>query len=194
LSLACTGCSLTIPAAALSGRSWECTRCAAKLELLPFPALWRAPPPAEPGQALATGSEAACYFHSTKRASVACDACGRFVCSLCAVELAGNPYCPECIDSGNRRAGVPTLETHRTLWDRIALAVAVIPTLLIYVTLLTAPIAIYLSVRHWNSPGSLVGRSRWRFVVAIVVGTLQLLGMAAILVGIFFMFSRKPAL
>jgi hypothetical protein len=193
LSLACTGCSLTIPAAALAEKAWECTRCAAKLELLPFPALFRASPAAEPGQALATDSEAACFFHSAKRASVACDACGRFVCALCAVELAGNPYCPECVDSGNRRAGVPTLETHRTLWDRIAIAVAVLPTLLFYVTLITAPIAIYLSVRHWNSPGSLVGRSRWRFVVAIVVSSLQLLGMAAVLVGLYFAFSARPS-
>lgn len=192
MSLLCSGCSRPIPAAAVAAREWECGRCGAQLELIPFPALWRAAPSADTGQALGSDSDAACFFHAAKRADVACDACGRFICSLCAVELASAPYCPECVESGNRRAGVPSLETQRTLWDRIAFAVAVLPTLLIYVTVVTAPIAIYLSIRHWNSPGSLVGRSRWRFVAAIVVGSLQLLGLAAIAVTLFYAFSARP--
>ncbi|MEO7794930.1 MAG: hypothetical protein ABIV06_09175 [Thermoanaerobaculia bacterium] len=190
MSLVCSGCSSPLPAAALAARDWECTNCAAKLALTIFPALWRASPAAETGHALSSDSDAACFFHTAKRAEVACDACGRFICSLCAVELGGGSYCPACIDSGDRRAGVPSLETHRTLWDRIALAVAVLPMLIFYVTLVTAPVAIFLSIRHWSSPGSLLGRSRWRFVVAIVLGGLQLFGMVAVILGLVFAFSE----
>ncbi|MBP7243486.1 hypothetical protein [Amaricoccus sp.] len=194
MSLACSGCSSPLPVAALAAREWECASCAAKLELRIFPALWEAAAPADPGRALSSDSDAACFFHAAKRADVACDACGRFICSLCAVEFAGDSYCPACFESGKRREGAPSLETHRTLWDRVALAVAVLPMLIFYVTLVTAPVAIFLAIRHWKSPGSLLGRSRWRFVVAIVLGSLQLLGMAALIVGLFFALSsvKKP--
>jgi hypothetical protein len=38
-----------------------------------------------------------------------------------------------------------------------------------------APAAIYMAIRHWNSPGSLLGVSKARFVIAILIACLTLL-------------------
>jgi hypothetical protein len=53
------------------------------------------------------------------------------------------------------------------------------PMLLIWVTVVTAPIALYLAIRHWNSPLSLVRRSKIRFILAMAISGLQMLGWAA---------------
>jgi hypothetical protein len=44
-----------------------------------------------------------------------------------------------------------------------------------------------MAIRHWNSPRSIVHRTRIRFVIAIVLATLQLGGWA---VAAYFLFSR----
>ncbi len=184
MKLDCTGCGASLPVSALAARQWTCATCGAELEIAAFPALWRPPDAPARAEPLASDSEAACFYHPAKRASVACDGCGRFLCPLCDVEVGGGHFCPACLEAGARPHGVPRLETQRTLWDRIALSVAILPTLLFYVTLITAPIAIFLSIRHWRSPRSLVAPSRWRFVVATAVATVQLIGMTALIVGL----------
>jgi hypothetical protein len=75
------------------------------------------------------------------------------------------------------------LENHRNLYDAIALYVALLPILFFPVTLVTAPMAIYLVIRHWSSPGSLVPRTRIRFVAAALIALVQLTGW-----GCFFYF------
>ena len=46
----------------------------------------------------------------------------------------------------------------------------------IYFTFITAPLALYMAIRHWNSPRSIVHRTRIRYVLAIVFAALQLIG------------------
>lgn len=66
------------------------------------------------------------------------------------------------------------LETHRVLYDDIALAIAIIPALFIWVTIITAPISIYLSLRHWKSPTSIIPRTKIRFIIAIMLSVVQI--------------------
>jgi hypothetical protein len=72
------------------------------------------------------------------------------------------------------------LVTGRTLYDHVALVLATLPVLTIWLTLVTAPMAIYMALRHWNSPSSLLRRSRIRFVLAIILGALQIAGWLAV--------------
>jgi hypothetical protein len=61
--------------------------------------------------------------------------------------------------------------------------------LLFYVTFITAPIAIVLAVRHWNSPPSMVHHTRARYVVAITCASLQIVGWGVlifVLIGAFY--------
>ena len=63
------------------------------------------------------------------------------------------------------------LENHRVLWDSIALAVALWPLVLFFWPAAPGSLAaIFISIRYWKRPGSLVPRTKWRFVAAILSG------------------------
>jgi len=58
----------------------------------------------------------------------------------------------------------------------------------VWLTIITAPTSIYLSIRHWNSPMSVIGRTKVRFILAIVISGLQILAWAT---GIAYLVSRR---
>jgi hypothetical protein len=78
-----------------------------------------------------------------------------------------------CIESGRSNQKIRSLENHRTLYSNIALALSVIPALFVFPTLITGPAAIYVALRYWKAPGSIVKRKRWRSVLAILFGAGQ---------------------
>jgi len=132
--------------------------------------------------------QAACFYHPTKTAHVPCESCGRFICALCDVELHGQHLCPGCVESGRRKGSITSLERGRWLWDSIALWLAVLPVLFCFwLTVITAPAAIFLSIFGWRKPRSLVPRwTRFRFILAIVFSCASLVGLI-----VFFYFLAK---
>jgi hypothetical protein len=149
-----------------------------------FPALLRTPRPDALAEPVTDAGQAACFYHPNKTARVPCDACGRFICALCDVELHGQHLCPSCVEAGRRKGSLTTLESRRVLWDSIALSVAVLPvaTLLFWwATFVTAPAAIVLAIVGWRKPRSLAPRSSYRFVLAIAFSILVLAGWTALL-------------
>jgi hypothetical protein len=56
-------------------------------------------------------------------------------------------------------------------------------------TLLTAPAAIYVVIRHWNSPGSLITRGKARFVIAFLLALAQVAGWIALFY--YLIFQRR---
>jgi hypothetical protein len=66
------------------------------------------------------------------------------------------------------------LENRRILYDNVAFAVAVGPFFLIWPTLITAPMAIFLSIRYWNAPSSIVKRTKVRFILAVLIALLEI--------------------
>lgn len=117
--------------------------------------------------------EAACFDHPSKKAVAACHQCGRFVCQLCAVEFEGQVWCPSCVAAGRGQTKAVHLEPSRTLYDSMALTVPLLSLLLFFpATIITGPGAVLFSAVTWKRPLSLVRKSRWRFVLAIVVGSI----------------------
>ena len=66
------------------------------------------------------------------------------------------------------------LTRRRVLHDEIALSMAVLPLLAWPFTIATAPTAIIWALRHWNSPTSILPRTKVRFLVAILIASLQI--------------------
>ena len=54
--------------------------------------------------------------------------------------------------------------------------VAVSSILIYWFTIFTAPVVIYLTIRHWNSPSSIIPRTKIRFVLAFIIASLQIAG------------------
>lgn len=143
-----------------------------------FPAFHRELPAGAPGEDVEAPGEATCFTHPRKRAVGACGRCGAFVCRLCDLPVPGERLCPRCLDTGVAKKTIPRLETGRLLHGRIAFSLATLPLLIFYFTLLTAPAAIFVAIRYWKAPRSLVRPSRAGHVAAIVLGLAQLVGWA----------------
>jgi hypothetical protein len=162
-----------------------CPACYSNLTVELFPALFRKQE-ASDNRSFALGEgEASCYDHATRRAVSLCHHCGRFLCCLCEVELDGQVWCPACLELDKPAPRLSTLEKHRTLYDSIVLGLATWPALLLfYPSIITAPAVVYLAIRHWKTPSSLVPRNKWRFVVALILAGLQLVLIAFFVVSI----------
>ncbi|HEY0550505.1 MAG TPA: B-box zinc finger protein [Verrucomicrobiae bacterium] len=171
--VSCTSCATPVPAAYFNAPDFvACPSCNASLLVRVFPALSRPIARGQAGERITEAGQAACFYHPNKTAHVPCEACGRFVCALCDVELHGQHLCPACIESGRRKGALTTLENRRVLWDNIALWTAVLPVataLFWFMTIVTSPAAILLAMIGWRKPRSLVPRwSKPRFIFTIV--------------------------
>ncbi|MEW6364848.1 MAG: B-box zinc finger protein [Acidobacteriota bacterium] len=185
--LTCSSCAAPIiPALVSPHRTLECPRCGSTLDVHVFPALFKPPARGTAGEQVQLEGEPSCYYHAQKKAVVLCDNCGRFLCALCDVAMAGGHYCPQCLDRRGKVARVKTLENHRVLYDSVALSLAIVPLLIFYFVIITAPIAIFVAIRHWNSPGSLVRRTKIRFVVAIALGCIEFALCVLFIYALFF--------
>ena len=172
----CVNCTKPLSRHLLNtGRLSMCPSCQSLLRIDAFPALFRRLTGGGSGQQLQSDSEAGCFYHAAKAAVVPCDACGRFLCGLCDIEYNGRHLCPACFEKGKISGRIKTLTDQRICYDSIALTVALAPMLLIWPTIVTAPIAWYLVVRHWNAPLSIIPRSKIRFVSAAFIATVQLM-------------------
>jgi hypothetical protein len=153
-----------------------CPRCGTLLQVEVFPALFRQTATGRDGEALTAEGEASCFYHPQKKAVLPCAACGRFLCALCDCELHGQHFCPPCLEAGRTKGKIQRLETERTLYDSIALWLTIVPLVIIYFTVVTAPMALFIAIRYWNAPRSLVHRTKIRLVLAIILATLEIAG------------------
>jgi hypothetical protein len=158
-----------------------CPRCGDPLSVEVFPAYFRRNSPSQDGETSLIEGESTCFFHIAKKAVTPCQGCGRFLCALCDCDLNGQHYCPVCLEAGKSKGKIKNLENIRMRWDGIALALAVYPvaTIIFWVfSIITAPIALFIAIRHWNAPRSIFHRTRIRYVLAIVISTLEILAWA----------------
>lgn len=183
--LRCLSCSAPVPEVLFNQPEPQpCAQCGRLFQAEVFPAFFQPVMRGRDGDPLLVEGEASCFYHPQKKAAMTCDACGRFLCALCDCELHGKHFCPACLETGKQKGKIQKLENQRTLYDNIALALAVYPVALlfgIYFTCITAPMSLYLSFRHWNSPSSVVRQTRIRYVLAIILSTLELAAWAVLL-------------
>ena len=149
-----------------------------------FPAMFRQQVKGNAGELLLVEGEASCFYHPKKKAVLPCDACGRFVCALCDCEHQGKHFCPSCLEAGRTKGKVKSLENTRIRYDNIALAMALYPILIFYLTVITAPLTLFVALRYWKSPRGLAQPSSVRFIVAVLIASLQLVGWTFIIIAI----------
>ncbi len=204
-SIRCASCQSQLSDALIrqAGGSVVCPFCHRRTESLILPALYRsalnAPPPL-PAAPPAEG-EAACFYSPNRKATKSCDHCGVFVSDAWAAQWGTQTVCLKCLEQLRLKVKDQRFESTRTLWDNVALGLAIGPfivaigcicTLIGYVfafiplmlTLIAAPAAIFVAVRYWNAPRSIAPRGRLRLVLAIVSGLLVITGWTVSVVAI----------
>jgi hypothetical protein len=182
-SIYCSSCSTLIPLVLFNtDQQEECNYCHRQTYAFAFPALIRPPEQTKTGEQILVEGDASCFFHPQKKAEISCEYCGRFLCSLCDIEFSGQHLCASCIEAGKKKKTLKTLEDRRVLYDDLALALSIIPMILFYVVIVTAPISIFMAIRHWNSPSSIIPRrSKLRMSLAILISVMQLVGIGALI-------------
>jgi len=173
----CPACQAWLLDGAFNQPEWSpCPACGVPLQMEVFPALFRSRSPGQSGETIMIEGESSCFYHPQKKAVRPCQGCGRFLCALCDCEFNGQHFCPACLEAGKAKGKIKNLENQRTLYDSIALSLAIYPLLIYYFTLVTAPMALFVAIRYWNAPRSLVRRTRIRYVAAIVLASMQIAG------------------
>ncbi|MDM8540963.1 hypothetical protein QUF90_07735 [Desulfococcaceae bacterium HSG9] len=166
-----------MPASVINTSRLEaCLSCGVTIRADVFPNLIRKRPAVQTGELLQTDNEASCFYHPRKKAAVPCSVCGRFLCSLCEVELDGRSMCLTCVESGKNKRKIKSLENKRTLYDTKALSVAIVPMIFVYPTIITAPIALFMSLWYWKKSSSIIPRTKIRFIIAIILSLSQITG------------------
>ncbi|QYY35095.1 hypothetical protein [Ruficoccus sp. ZRK36] len=151
-----------------------------------FPAYFKKHKPLTAQQVLNDG-EATCYNHPHKVAEAACASCGMFACTLCLVDSPEGRICLSCYSRKQKSAGQTS--NKRTVYDSFALGLALLPMLFVYITIITAPIVIFMVIRYWNKhPCSEVPRTRIRYILALFFALLQ------IAAWVFFFISQSAGM
>jgi len=171
--LNCPACGETLSLEQYGGQS-SCSHCSSALHIMVFPALAAVAEKLQPEQTCAE-DQASCYYHPGKQAVVPCAHCGRFLCTLCDLELAGQHICSACLSSGKDKQAIATKNKGSMRYDMVALAWAFWPLLLFPpLAILGAPLAFYYTIKYYTRPVSIVPIGRWRFWLASLLALGQL--------------------
>jgi len=178
----CPKCRRALPDALFNrGGFAPCPNCGCEVRCEVFPALFAGPRIGRPGELLVDASHAGCFFHPEKKAAVACDSCGRFLCALCDLDFSGRHICPSCLAAGRKKGALGNLDHFRLSWSGVALMLSTIPLLAYLITCVTAPAAIVVALIGLRKPPSLTGRRR-----VITLGLALLFSISEIVAWIFY--------
>ena len=172
----------------------SCQSCSQQLQLVLFPALGQNPLlPATATTGLTEGSST-CFYHANKPAVQTCESCGAFLCSLCDLDLGNLHLCPRCLESGKTAKTKEKIITHHPRYDGIAFLLSLTPFSLVlwFVTPVTAPLSLFLAIRGWKKPNSLISKG-WAYrIFAILLALLQIVGFVAFVFLIISSINKHP--
>ncbi|HSY19497.1 MAG TPA: hypothetical protein VK815_14235 [Candidatus Acidoferrales bacterium] len=175
--IACPACGAFFPQPGVELRNLlQCPACWRPTEIAVFPAYDRPVTAGTAAEKVVMDGEATCFYHSNHRALIPCDACGRFLCALCDLDLNGRHFCPPCLELATTKKTVQALERDRTRWDKIIFTLLAIPIVFCFAFAFvpfTSLAALVLVAWKWGSPGSLVSNTRVRFVIYGVLAMVE---------------------
>jgi hypothetical protein len=127
-------------------------------------------------------NDASCFFHPQKKAAVACESCGRFLCDLCDLEFDGRHICPNCLSAGRKKGALKNFDQFRLSWTGVALLVAIVPPCMfvgfVPFNLVFGAVAIAIALFGLKKPRSLTGRRRLvAFIFTIILGIAETLAL-----------------
>jgi hypothetical protein len=184
-ALACRKCNASLHADSFNTAGpTMCLACGVTMYAAVFPAFLRPVERGQTGETIVSDGEAGCFYHASKKATVMCEVCGRFLCALCDIKFAGRNLCPACVASGRRKGTLRNSEKQRMLHDDMAIALAIGPMLIPLFgwicTIATAPMAIVMSLWYWRKgETSIIPRTRIRYILAILIALPQIAGWIA---------------
>ncbi|NJK91949.1 MAG: hypothetical protein HC904_09040 [Blastochloris sp.] len=173
-----------------------CSNCQTPSYTLGFPASRPSVRRSHTPEPVQDEGESTCLYHNHYKASAICVSCGAFVCQLCEIHLHEEPICPACLRRQTQSGKNTLLKTKHYRWDCIALGLAVFTPITIafwFLSLFTAPLALFLVFRHWKDGAHLHPPSKVRFLCAALAALVQVLAWLTLLVFLINQFSKLPS-
>lgn len=145
----------------------RCPVCQAEVHVTTFPRLYGDFAGGEE-DAPAAENEATCSFFPELRAQLVCDECGTFLSHRASTRWGGQGLCLPCLHRLREVEKSPDFIAKSKLHDRRALFLV---TWLAPFTLFTAPLAIFLLLRHRGKAEGFVPRGRTVWWIAMILAT-----------------------
>lgn len=185
----CAACQSLLPLGG-SGETLTCGRCGRENWVTAFAGLGSVltsqPPslPIEPPQP----GDPVCFYSPQRKATQSCNHCGVLISDVWSARWGSDVICLKCLDQLRAKGGDSRFEKKRILWDNIALALALLPmTIFLWpFVFITAPAALFISIRYWKGPFSMVPRSHFRMAVALLISLVQVGVMVASFLALWF--------
>lgn len=156
----------------------QCPVCRCSIDIKVFPRLFREPvrhiEMKTPGE-----EEATCTFFPELKADKVCDECGCLMSEKASAKWGDDDLCLPCLHRLREEVKAPSFLANAPLNDNRALALV---TLLAPMSLITAPIALWLLLRNRKKATGLFPRSRWRWWTALILSIGLIIGWAVLLV------------
>lgn len=183
--IACPQCRTILPAdIANTGELHECPSCTSRIRADLFNAFHRPIGQGKNGELVQAQGQAECFYHPGKKAVTPCSSCGRLLCALCEISIDGRCLCTNCLQSGRDKQQIKSLERSCTLYDSIALHLSFWPLVFFPFTLITAPAVIYVVLRYWSAAQSILPRTKFRHILALLLAGGQMAGWVFFFVGV----------
>ena len=159
--------------------SEDCPVCRSEVRMTMFPRFYR-DPPRQIDSTLASDDEAVCSFYPELRAEKVCDACGCLMSQKASVKWGDKDYCLPCLYRLREEKKDAAFVARARLYDNRALALV---AWFAPLSLLTAPVALFLLLRHRKGNQSFVPRSaaRWWLAFLLTVGWLIFWGVMLVI-------------
>ncbi|NNE93501.1 MAG: hypothetical protein HKN23_17785 [Verrucomicrobiales bacterium] len=177
----CPKCFAGVPVGLQKGEfQANCPVCSSSLNLITFPRLHVGDEKRiKASGLLSEDGDATCVFYPELKAETVCDECGCFMSEKASVNWAGRVLCMPCLHTLRERKGDDEFLAGQKLYDNIALGLMV-PWLLsiffFFVTLFTAPVALYYVIKHRKASRGIVPRSKFRWWFALILSIALIVG------------------
>jgi hypothetical protein len=170
----CPRCGHDLPSEIVQPGGATCYNCEGRVQATVFPAAYLEH--STPEDTPLESGEAGCFFHSDRVATSPCSHCGRFLCNFCRIDWSGSSLCINCIETFQKTPKGSFLSASRFHYDSLALTLATVPSLLISPSVITAPLALGMVLFTYRRQTSITPRSKWRFIVAGILSSFQIIG------------------
>ena len=120
--------------------------------------------------------ESSCFYHPQKKAVCPARDAAAFYARCAIANYTASITVPRAWRRAAARAKSRTSKTSACATTASRSSLAVLPMLVFYFTIITAPDSLFVALRYWNAPLSIVRRTRIRYVLALILATLQFVG------------------
>ena len=165
-----------------SSQYYKCSSCQSSNYVEIFPAIRNEVEKGERPEA-AMNEESTCFKHSANIAVAACESCGVYMCRLCDLEIEGRHICPDCLKNKPPKLKTTTQKTF--LYDNLVLHLTILPVCFWPSFIITAPCVLIMSIIYWNKVDTPYKRNHWRFILAFILGLIEVFIIAAVIISIF---------